>query len=291
MARRLTGWLWSQWRLVLLAAYVGVNLVLISDRIALDPSVPVDWQMWSALPAAIDSGTVYDVRVDSIPFVWSPVAAWLMAGVVAIGYWPWVALHVAAVIVLRDWRMIVLVLGSVAFWFDTAQGNTLTFAIVAGMLALRGSRVASLIYLGILLLMPRPLMAPLAVWLLWQDRSLWKPAAMMFTVHAALVVASGYAMEWIPALVAADVPPGLTLGPTAWFGKWWLLVGIPTGIWLTATGRLGWAGLAISPFVVPQYLMWPLLEVGWGAPRRSINLSSRIDGSFLSGHQRSHPAE
>ena len=183
----------AHWRFVLLASYVVVNLLLIPQKITLGDGVGVDWQLFRQLPDAVTAGTVYDIRGPGhgVWFVWSPVAAWLMAGAVLIGYWPWAVLHVAAVLTLRNPLLIGLVLVSYAFWFDVAQGNTVAFVIVAGLLAMRGSRWAAIAYFVLLLLMPRPLMLPLAGWLLWQDRSLWRPVAVLFIVHAVVVLVTG----------------------------------------------------------------------------------------------------
>lgn len=265
MARAAVRWLTARaagipWRVVLLASYIGVNLILIPTKVRLDPALPMDWQTFSALPAAIADGTIYDLH-DAAPFTWSPVAAWIMAGVTMVGYWPWVVAHVAAVLLLRDVRLIGLVLVSYGFWWDTAQGNTLTFALVAGMLALTGSRPAALVYLGLFVLIPRPLMAPLALWLLWSDRSLLRPLAAMAVLHVAIVVISGYGLIWPAAVLRYELPEGITIGPTALLGHWWLLVGIPLGLWLAWRGTIGWAGLAVSPYVLPQYVLWPLLDL------------------------------
>ena len=249
------------WKFVLLASYVGVNLVLIPTKIVLGPDVGVDWHQFSRLPQAIVEGTIYEIESPAVRFVWSPVAAWLMAGVALLGYWAWAALHLVAVFMLRRPLLIVLVLVSYAFWFDVAQGNIATFVLIAGALAMAGSRGASLAYLGLLVLVPRPLMAPIAVWLLWKDRSLWRPFAAIFVIHAALVLGSGDAWTWLASLREYELAPGITLGPTALLGRWWLLAGIPIGAWLAWRGHFGWASLAVSPYVTPQYLLFILWEL------------------------------
>lgn len=274
------------WRFVLITSYVIVNLILIPQKIILGPDLPTDWQWIRAMPDGIQNGTIYShIAVYEngvpVPFVWSPVAALIMAGAATIGYWPWAALHVAAVFLLRDWRLIALVFVSYAFWWDVAQGNTVSLIFIPGVLALRGNRWAALAYLTALILVPRPLFAPLAVWLLWQDRSLWKPFVVIFVAHAAIVLASGYAAEWMSVLRTVDLAPGLTIGPTAQFGRWWLLVGVPLGAWLTWRGHVGWAGLAVSPYVTSQYLIWPLLDVV--SKRQPTNNSQRPTPTVASG--------
>ena len=248
---------------MLLASYVGVNLALLRLKINLGPDVGVDWQLFRQLPTAVVAGTVYQIGHHDIWFVWSPVAAWLMAGAALLGYWAWAALHIASVLLLRKPLLIGLVLVSYAFWFDVAQGNTVTFVFVAGILAIGGSRGARLAYFALLVLMPRPLMLPLAVWLLWKDHSLWRPFAAIFVIHAALVLASGDIGSWVASMIQYDLAPGITVGPTAWVGRWWLLAGIPLA-WLAWRGHIGWASLAVSPYVTPQYLLFLLWEM---APR------------------------
>ena len=257
---------------MLLASYVGVNLVLLPQKIILGPEAGVDWQLFRQLPTAIAGGTVYEIGSQDVWFVWSPVAAWVMAGAALLGYWAWAALHVASILLLRRPLLIGLVLISYAFWFDVAQGNTVTFVFVAGILAIGGSRSASLVYLALLLLMPRPLMAPLAVWLLWTDRSLWRPFSAIFVIHAAIVLASGDIGPWIANMLYHDLAPGITIGPTAWVGRWWLLVGIPLAAWLTWRRHFGWASLAVSPYITPQYLLVILWEL---APRSRDSMASR----------------
>lgn len=258
-------WRSIPWRTVLLLSYVGFNVIVIPQTIRLGPNVAVDWQTFSALPEAIANGSLYSVETP-VPFVWSPVAAWIMAGATMVGYWPWLALHVAAVFLIQPWLLVGLVLVSYGFWFDAAQGNSFTFSLVAGVCALRGNRFAALVYLGLLVLIPRPILFPLAVWLLWMRPGIRLPFAAMFIAHAALVLASGYAWPWLEAMLTYDLSSGVTVGPTAVLGRWWLLLGIPLAAWLTWRGYVGWAGVAASPYINPQYLIWPLLDL---APRHS----------------------
>lgn len=266
------------WRFVLLASYVGVNLILLPAKIVLGPDKAVDWDIFRRLPDAIATGTVYDLGT-AVPFAWSPVAAWIMAGASLIGYWPWVMVHIGAALLLyRTPLLLALVLVSYSFWFDVAQGNTVSFALIAGILAMQGSRPAGLAYLGLLLLVPRPLMAPLAIWLLWHDRSLWRPFAVLFLMHAALVLISGDALPWLGVMVSYDLAPGITIGPSAWLGRMWLLVGVPIAAYAAMRGKLGWAGLAVSPYITPQYLLMVLWEL---VPRhRSTDERQRQAGAF-----------
>lgn len=245
--------------MVWLALYIGVNIAL-SLHVRPGPQHP-DWTLWSALPTSIAQGHMYDTGPTEAHFVWSPIAGYAMAWITQwIGYWPWLALHVVVVFLLRDWRLIGLVLISWGFWIDATAGNTWTFAFVAGALALRGSRVAAVVFLGMLFLMPRPIALPLAVWILWTMPEVRWPAITLFAWHALGVLASGYGVEWMESMRGtADIIGNLS--PTALVGWPWLLVGIPLGAYLALRGYLGWAGMAISPYLLPAYLLTPLWDL------------------------------
>lgn len=245
--------------------YAALNLGLGIYFVRLGPEAG-DWRLWLTLQERLAGGDLYGDTLHL--FVWSPVAAWLMAGVVHLGYWTWFALHVAAVFLLRSSTLIGLTFLTWPFWHDTAEGNVMTFIFVSGALALRGSRAAAIVYLAMLVLMPRPVQVPLALWLLWQMPNVRLPFAALFVVHAAVVLASGYAIDWIEAVRGYGTAGAMvnTIGPPRWIGFAWLLVGIPLGIWLSLRGRVGLAGIAISPYWLPGYLMMWLLELVPRAP-------------------------
>ena len=254
-----TGWtkLRRSWRVIGLAIYIGLNVGLTLEGIRFSDQT-IDWQLWSALPDAIARGNPYEAQ-GVAPFVWSPAAAWLMAGVSFVGYWPWVAAHVAIVLLLRDWRLIGLVLVSWGFWADASQGNVFVFVFIAAALALQGSRWWGVVYLALLFLMPRPVQIPIAVWLLLIRPDLRLPALAVFGVHAAIVLASGLTVEWVNAMLDYGQPP-FNIGPSYFLGFWWLAIGIPVGVWLTIRGRVGWAGLVVSPYLLAQYLLFPIVD-------------------------------
>ena len=262
-------WRWAMWT-SLLAAYLVVTVVLVAH--AARQLVPFgDWNVWAQLPAHLADGTLY-AHSASYTWAWSPLAAWIIAGVVLpLGPWAWAALHFAVLPLLRDGRLLLLVVSSYPFWLDTLMANTFTFAAVTGYAAWRGSRWAAMAYLALLVLMPRPVQLPLAALLLWHDRSLWLPFTAMVGVGGVTTVASGYAMDWAEVLAAIGVAypsPEFNLSPSRLFGPAWLLVGLPLAIWLIARKRPGWAGLAMTPYLVPQYLLILLLESD-SAPSRA----------------------
>lgn len=244
------------WMPVAIAIYAGVNLglVLYFGRF---PGVPhPDWELWTAL----GDGPIYDTETVA-PFVWSPVAAWIMRLVPVIGYWPWVAVQAGSVLLVRDRRFTALMVVSLGFWDQLAGGNTMIFVVVAGILALRGSRPAAVVYMALLFLMPRPLQLPLAAWLAWKMPEIRWPSALVFIIHAVLVLGSGLTGEWIENVLAHGGPLG-NYGPSAHIGTLpWLALGIPLGVWLTIRGRVGWAGLAVSPYWLAGYLLMPIVEL------------------------------
>ena len=236
--------------------YIGVNLLL-AKYVTLSPP---DWDLlWSDIPDLVASGDLYGPR--PMVFAWSPVAAWLLVPVAWLGFFPYAAAHVLTVLLLRRAELILLMFLSWGFWIDVLAASTMTFVVVAGILALRGSRIAALVYLAFCVLMPRPLQIPLAVWLLAHDRGLWRPFAGLFAVHAALVIFSGQAVEWIGAMVRYSGSPVSDMGPTAIFGASWLVIGLPLAAFLTWRGWFGLAGLAMSPYLHGQYLLMPFIDL------------------------------
>jgi hypothetical protein len=238
---------------IILAGYPGADFV--------------DYQMaakrvWEGGLYATDGG--YNFR-------YSPVAAYLFAPLGLIAPTVWRAFHVVAAFALPTWPMRLLLLASWPFAFDLQLGNVMTFVLLAAGWALRGNRIGGLVLLAFCLLFPRPLMVPIALWLLWRQPWLRWPFVWMFVVHAGLVVVSGWGAEWIGRLLAStdEIGSAFNIGPTAVVGLWWLAIGIPVGTWLLRRGRVGLAGLAISPYLLPYYLMVALLDLPSSRPSSS----------------------
>ena len=96
----------TPWRSVGIVVYFGLNLGLL---LALTPG-GADWDIvWRHIPAALASDDLYGMETE-LGYIWSPVAAPILALVVQAGYWPYFVLHVAAVLLLRDERLIALML-------------------------------------------------------------------------------------------------------------------------------------------------------------------------------------
>jgi len=134
---------------------------------------------------------------------------------------------------------------------------------VSGAVALTGSRWGGLIYLALCILMPRPVQAPLAVWLLWKQPGLRWPFVGMILVTLGVSLWSGYLDDWLRVMLTlggANNEHFANLSPTKILGSAWLIVGIPLAAWLTWKGRVGLAGMAMTPYALPGYLLVLLWE-------------------------------
>jgi hypothetical protein len=244
--------------------------LLTSDTVRYLLVLPHDWAMLTELPERLADGRLYEVGAG-YHLVWAPMAAWFMAyAIVPLGYSFWLGLHLAALVLLRNRALIALSLISHPVWLDTIIGNSFTFVFVAGMIAIQGSRAGALTYLALSLLLPRPVQAPLALWILWRRPDTRLPFAAMAAIVIAATVWSGYAEQWIAAVLpfaGASYDNPANFGPTNLLGAPWFVVGIPLAWWLTLKGRNGLAGLAVSPYLLPQYflvLLWELRLVRRG---------------------------
>jgi len=247
-----------------LLAVIVLNALLVANQISIIlagyPGADlVDYQMaakrvWEGALYATDGG--YNFR-------YSPVAAYLFAPLPLVAPLMWRSLHVLGALALPTWPMRLLLLASWPFAFDLQLGNVMTFVLVAAAWALRGNRIGAVVFLAFCLLFPRPLMLPIAAWLLWRQPWLRWPAVGLFIVHAVLVLVSGWGGAWIGRLLSStdEIGSAFNIGPSALVGPWWLVLGIPLGAWLLWRGRVGLAGLAISPYMLPYYLMVALLDL------------------------------
>lgn len=117
-------------------------------------------------------------------------------------------------------------------------------------------------FLALTLLIPRPLMMPVVAWLLWQRRELRLWFALMAAGYLALVAISGLGPEFLAKLTTTSglVDFGTNVSPSRLIGLWWVPIGVALSVWLTLRGRLGWAALAFSPYLLPNYLLMLVLE-------------------------------
>lgn len=223
----------------------------------------VDWKVIQTAAERIVAGISPYQPDDEFLWLWSPLAAWLLVPVVQAGVVFWVALHFAALALLRDRYMIGLFLISFPFWWDVHVGNTMTFVVVAGVLAIRGTFAGQLAFGTLALLMPRPLMLPLLLWLVWREPRVRLPYVVLALVHGAAVIATGFAADWLAVLFMTaqhHFSANVNFGPSRLIGQWWVPIGLALGAWLTWKGRIGQASLVVSPYWFPQYFLTVLLD-------------------------------
>jgi hypothetical protein len=223
----------------------------------------VDWAQYVEAGRRVwQRGDLYAIT-DTYAYHYSPLLALAFGVISPIGTTMWRILHVVAALALPSWPLRIVAFASWPFWYDVEAGNLMTFTVLAAAWALVGSRVATGAYLLLVVLVPRPLMFPVAAWILWR-RPEWRvPFGTALVLSLAGAVALGWAGEWFGAMLAAsgDVAIPSNIGPSRFIGAAWLLIGIPLAAWLTWRGRLGLASLAASLYWLPYYLLMLLLEL------------------------------
>lgn len=274
-------WRWALY--AALALLVVTNLLMVALQIALivSGSDALDWIVYGVMVERFEDGTLYQPAEWWYGPRYSPVAVLPMVAIAWVGETAWRALHLVALLALPGWTRLIA-LASYPFWLDVHAGNIMAFVLVAAFWALRGNRWAIGATLVIALLVPRPMMLPLAAWLLWQHPGWRWPFVGLFVAHAVGVVASGYAVEWAVTLIgAADSGSGvgswLNVAPSALVGLWWMLAAVPLSAYAFWRGYPATAGLLLQPYWLPQYLLMPLAD-RWERPA-SRALPAVADGS------------
>lgn len=269
LARRLTlmtlPWRW--WALAFALVVPNAIILFSSLQFMREAGYVFDWRLIEVAADRIGTGTMYDWGAplpngDEYVYRYSPLLPYLMTPVMAFGLEFWRVLH-AAVLVLLPLPVAALALVSGPFWFDVANGNFLIFAVVFACLGLSGHRWSQAAYFALALLIPRPLMLPVTVWLLWR-----RPESRMVAAGVALLIvpatlATGEGFAWIGAMLRGGDMIGTAFdwGPSRFLGAWWMPFGLALGAWLTWKGRLGLASLAVSPYIIPYYFLMALLEL------------------------------
>jgi hypothetical protein len=249
----------------LLAAYATANLVLL---LVLRPAPNADWATaWWPLESW--GQDLYDHPYRYSPLLLPVIGLVVFGGPLALGI-----AHLMGVMLLQPLgRWLMWLVGfSVFFWVDLIVGNVFTFVAVAAAFAIAGPRAGGLWFIGLTLLMPRPVQIPLAMWLLVHRPDIRRPAAVIIAAQAVALLASGLAEEWIVSLFgsASLTYESFSLGPGRIFGNVWILIGIPLAtlmVWRGTAAVAALAGLVMSPFLLPQYLLMGVValpfEIGW----------------------------
>lgn len=261
------------WAALLTVNFIGLAITLAAFLYA---DIAADWtQVYSQLGPRIPLGALYDWPNTIFAYRYSPLLAYAFAGISWIGVWGWLALHFA-VLPLLGRRLALFALLSWPFWSDVYNGNVMTFIFIAAVLALRGNRTGQVAFLAIALLIPRPLMLPVMVWLLW--RVPWTRWAFLVvaTIEALLVWLTGYGQAWLGALLSRggdDIASRMDFGPAHLIGTLWVPLGLLLAAYFTWRGRLGLASIAASPYWLPHYLLMALLPVS--GQTRSSHLAKK----------------
>lgn len=248
-----------------LLATLNVMLLTLTDWTMLRGGAGADWTIFGeAGQRAIHGGVLY-ASEDNYAFRYSPLLAYVFALIAPIGPLAWRALHIVAAASL-GWRspwLALAVLVSWPFWFDVEAGNLMIFVLVLGVWALAGRSWAIAGFLVLALLAPRPLMLPLAAWLLWTKPEWRLRFVGLFIVHAIFVLATGWGPDWIGALAGSSTEIGsiLNFGPSRLMGIAWVPIGLVLAAVLTWRRRLGLASLVVSPYWLPYYFLMLFLEV------------------------------
>ena len=254
------------WPLLVLAALAPLNvqalLILADSR---QVGVAPDFQQYAdALERLLAGEPLYGPD-----WLWrySPVALVTLGPAIATGLIGWSLLHLAALLFVRPWYLAALVALSWPFWVDVISGNTLTFAAVAGIAAMRGSRFGAYTFWWLVLIIPRPVQLPLAAYLAWTRPELRRGLAVLTVVNMAMLVVIGQGVEWVRYLAergTEDSEAVFNLHPAGEMGVAWLLIGLPLAAILSWRGFPGQAGVVLWPSVLAQYLL--LAFVPPGAP-------------------------
>lgn len=243
--------------LALIANVIGLATIVIDHQRAFD------WDNYLEAARRYPLGTLYDWQ-EPYFYRYAPQLAWLFGVLPAVGLLAWRVAHFVALALLPSRRLALLLLVSYPFWFDVNTGNLMIFVLLAAAWAYRGNAIATGIYLALCVLIPRPIMLPLLAWILWQ-RPAWRlPFLGIAVVVVLTALPTGYLATWIGSLAQLgpdEIANDFNLSPSRFIGLAWLVVGVPLAAWLTLRGRLGWASLAVSPYLLPYYVQMLGLEL------------------------------
>ena len=222
-----------------------------------------DWDNYVEAARRFPLGTLYDWEYP-YGFHYAPQMAPLLGLITGMGLTAWRLAHFVALAVMPSRTFAALLLVSFPFWADVNNGNLMVFVLLAAAWTCRGNRVATGIYLACCVLIPRPIMLPLLAWVLWKQPGWRWPFVGMAIAVVLTAVPTGYLSDWIASFAgsgARDIGNAFNLSPSRYLGVGWLVIGIPLGIWLTLKGRLGWASMAISPYLLPYWVQMLGLEL------------------------------
>lgn len=239
--------------------FVASNLLLVAVQISLilAGSDAFDWHIYVAAAERFSDGTLYEQTEWCYGWRYSPIAVFPLLLIAPIGETAWRLLLGLSLVGLPGPARF-LALASYPFWFAIHAGSLIVPIVVVAYLALRGHRWAIGVFLCLALLVPRPLMFPIAAWLLWTHPAWRWPFVGLFVLHAVAVMATGCADEWLASLLVTardEVAGAFNVAPSALIGLPWLLLAGPLAIWALAAERPALSGLLLQPYWLPYYLL------------------------------------
>ena len=243
--------------LALLANGIGLATIVI------DHARPFDWDNYVEGARRFPLGTLYDWQFP-YSYHYAPQLAPVLGILSVAGITAWRAAHFVGLALLPSRKLALLLLVSYPFWFDVTTGNLLVFVLLAAAWAYRGNGPATAIYIALCVLVPRPIMLPLLAWILWRQPTWRLPFAGIVVLGVLTALPTGYLPAWIGSLFqsgANEMANDFNLSLSRFVGIAWLAVGVPLAVWLTIRGRLGWASMAISPYLLPYYVQMLGLEL------------------------------
>ena len=267
------------------AIYAAIILAVAANVIGLativvDHERAFDWDIYVEAARRFPLGTLYEWDHPYF-YRYAPQFAPILGLLTWVGLPVWRVAHFLALAVLPSRRLAIVLLVSYPFWFDVNTGNLMVFVLLAAAWAYRGNGVATAAYLALCVLVPRPIMLPLLVWILWQ-RPAWRlPFIGIAAVGLLTALPTGYLPEWIGSLFrsgADEIANDFNLSPSRFIGAAWLIIGLPLAAWLTVRGRVGWASMAISPYLLPYWVQMLGLELVQPRDRSAAPPPGEIQG-------------
>lgn len=165
-----------------------------------------DWAIYREAGRRVIEGGLYTWE-GQYAWSYSPLLAYAFALIAPIGFLGWSILHGAALLALRPRSLAVLSVLLWPFWVDVYNGNTMVFVFVAAAGAVRREKVATFAFLLFCLLMPRPLMLPMLIWIGWRQPGWRLPFILMLMANAVGIALLGYGGAWLHALVSVGPEP------------------------------------------------------------------------------------
>ncbi|MGQ0609277.1 MAG: hypothetical protein ACT4OQ_12580 [Chloroflexota bacterium] len=249
-----------------LAFLATVNFLFVGE-ILFNLDFQYDWQVLTDVGRQMLSGeNPYEAAGRGTIYRYSPLFAPIYGLTAPLGVWFWRALAFASLVLLPR-KVALIALLSFPFWFDVQHGNILTIMGVLAFLSVERQAWAQVGFLALAMLVPRPLMVPVTLWILWDRRAWWPWIVSGLVAYAAAVWATGWGAAWLSTLVSiGGAHMQDYIGWVRFFGPWWPLAALPLTAYFMWRRRFGFASLALSPYWIMYYAIFLLIELATRPP-------------------------